>query len=252
MLQAKIYLTMLKLGDQRTTEIAKTAQIARQEIYRILTELEKLGLVEKVLAVPVRHKALPLQEAVALLLQRINEENGQAQEEALKLVKRHPRQAQAPNLTDEVNQFVLIPENNALERKARTTIEKSERSIEFIGPFGLMIASLIVESKSFEQSLSKGVKQRFLTYMPPKQDPKLGAAKKILANPLFEHRVFSGNLNTILSIHDRKEVFVFCHPEEKFHFTQVLWSNAPSLVNIAVSHFEILWNQSYPREAEVG
>ncbi|MEX2723761.1 MAG: helix-turn-helix domain-containing protein [Candidatus Freyarchaeota archaeon] len=46
-LQAKTYLNLAKLGKANVQTIAKASNVARQDIYRIMPSLQKLGLAEK-------------------------------------------------------------------------------------------------------------------------------------------------------------------------------------------------------------
>lgn len=63
-LQAKVYVTLLKLGDvgAEVRKIASASAIARQDVYRILPALQKMGLVEKVVAIPTIYRPIPLEE----------------------------------------------------------------------------------------------------------------------------------------------------------------------------------------------
>lgn len=63
-LQAKVYVTLLRLGDvgAEVRKIASASVIARQDVYRILPALQKMGLVEKVVAIPTIYRPIPLEE----------------------------------------------------------------------------------------------------------------------------------------------------------------------------------------------
>jgi len=88
-LQAKVYLTLVKLGKATIKTISKTAEVARQDIYRVTSELHKLGLVEKVIAAPNEFKAIPLTEGISILLQRMHEERAESHKKIKKLMRRY-------------------------------------------------------------------------------------------------------------------------------------------------------------------
>jgi sugar-specific transcriptional regulator TrmB len=50
--QAKIYLAILKLEKTTVSEVAKFSKVRREDVYRILPSLEKMGLVERLLGKP--------------------------------------------------------------------------------------------------------------------------------------------------------------------------------------------------------
>jgi sugar-specific transcriptional regulator TrmB len=58
--QAKLYMTLLGFEETDGRTISAKAKIPRQEVYRTLDELEKKGLVEKVISSPYKFKATPL------------------------------------------------------------------------------------------------------------------------------------------------------------------------------------------------
>ena len=66
-LQAKTYLNLAKLEKADVRTISTISNVARQDIYRIMPTLEKLGLAEKILGKPNMYKANPIKEGVSLL-----------------------------------------------------------------------------------------------------------------------------------------------------------------------------------------
>jgi len=47
--QAKVYQTILKLGNVPVGLIAKSSSVRREDVYKVLPTLEKMGLIEKLL-----------------------------------------------------------------------------------------------------------------------------------------------------------------------------------------------------------
>lgn len=68
--QAEVYLATFELGKPTANSIAQTLQIARSEVYRATPELQKLGLIKKIIKNPVAFTATPLSEGLSILLQR--------------------------------------------------------------------------------------------------------------------------------------------------------------------------------------
>jgi len=69
--QARVYLTLIKTGDPATVKTLNTiSKVARQDLYRILTELRELSLVEMVIGNPTMFRAIPLPEAITILVER--------------------------------------------------------------------------------------------------------------------------------------------------------------------------------------
>jgi sugar-specific transcriptional regulator TrmB len=76
-LQAKVYLALVKSGSSTIREISKTSDVARQDLYRITSELQKLGLVERVIANPTEFRAIELTGGISILLQRVHEKEAE-------------------------------------------------------------------------------------------------------------------------------------------------------------------------------
>jgi len=52
--QARAYVALVKLRVASVSKIAQLSRIRREEIYRMMPKLERLGLVEKILGKPVK------------------------------------------------------------------------------------------------------------------------------------------------------------------------------------------------------
>jgi sugar-specific transcriptional regulator TrmB len=76
LLQAKVYLALVKLGTHSTVKaISICSKVARQDVYRTITELREFGLVEMVIGNPALFRAIPLQETVSILMEKKKPKN---------------------------------------------------------------------------------------------------------------------------------------------------------------------------------
>ena len=82
-LQAKVYLALVKLGTSTGRTTAKAAKVASQDVYRVLTELQEKGLVEKIIAKPNKYRPIPLKDGLSMLLQRRNKQTAELKKAAL-------------------------------------------------------------------------------------------------------------------------------------------------------------------------
>ncbi len=133
--QTKIYLALLKLGmESNAASLFEISGVARQDVYRVLLELEKLGLVEKIIATPNRFRAVAPTNAISLLLEEkivyFNDLHKRAQCLAKKIVANYGK----PNYSAEKNQILLINEKQSIIHKAQELISKSKLSIDWITP----------------------------------------------------------------------------------------------------------------------
>jgi len=68
--QARVYLTVCRLGLAQVGRVSKASKVRREDIYRLLPSLEKLGLIEKVLGTPTKIRAIPVEDALSLLVKQ--------------------------------------------------------------------------------------------------------------------------------------------------------------------------------------
>src|ERR1039458_8159881 len=74
LLQAKVYLTLAELGKAEVKRISNASNVARPDVYRVISTLEQIGLAEKIITVPTMYKATPIKEGYYILLQNRSEE----------------------------------------------------------------------------------------------------------------------------------------------------------------------------------
>src|SRR4030042_5703547 len=66
--QAKVYLAILKLEKTAVGKLAAFSKVRREDVYRILPILEKMGLIERLLGKPSEVRATPISDALTFLV----------------------------------------------------------------------------------------------------------------------------------------------------------------------------------------
>lgn len=85
--QTKIYLALLEVEESPVKTISKISGIDRAEVYRKISSLLKLGLIEKILGVPIKFKAVPLEDSLNLLLKEETVQHNQLKMKLMMLRK---------------------------------------------------------------------------------------------------------------------------------------------------------------------
>ncbi len=65
--QAKISLALARIGPSTVSEISDASAVARPDTYRALVELEKKGLIEKIVSTPNMYELIPLSEVLSTI-----------------------------------------------------------------------------------------------------------------------------------------------------------------------------------------
>ena len=66
--EAKVYLTTAKIGPATISDVADHSGVRREEIYRLLPDLEKAGLIERMMGKPMRIRTPDVKSAMSTLI----------------------------------------------------------------------------------------------------------------------------------------------------------------------------------------
>jgi len=238
-LQAKVYLALVTLGQATIKAISKTAGVARQDIYRITSELQKYGLVEKVIATPNEFKVIPLKDGISILLQRIHEERVEADRKVIELMQRH-KDNNAKTNPQEEEQFVLVPEKD-VRWSIKRAIENAQISVDTITTLIRFRSGIFEFDEVIKKALKKGVKFRTIIDKPEDENSLPEIANALTKNPLFMIRYGHNPLSAVIGIFDKQEVLISTSALRGLGETPILLSNNLCLRRIVQNYFEMTW-----------
>jgi len=242
--QAKVYLALLKLEtDNKGITIAKFAEIPRQDVYRLLDELQQIGIVQKMLTRPATFRCVPAVETVSILLERRMRDFSQLKREADTFVKNAENTIHEQLNLPGNDQFILISEREAITFKAREEIENLKVSLSDITPSTELVPWLTVLSKSVEGALNRGVKIRWITEKPADTSSISKFLQTHSEYENFEVKFISSPLKAKIGIFDSKEVLLGININSGFAHSPALWSNNPSFAAIAENYFDSCWKR---------
>ena len=240
-LQAKVYLALIESGASTIKEISKTSKVARQDLYRITSELQKMGLVEKVLAVPTEFRAIELMVATSILLHRIHDKEIEMNKKAQGLMRRHKHRNAKARPEEREPLFIMIPQKEGDRRTVRA-LENAQKSMDSVISWR-KFSVLMLDARKFglKKALERGLKLRFITDKPEdeKQIPKI--VKTYRKKYSFDVRYLPNDPPAHIGLFDKNEVFLNTSTKNGLLETPLLWSNSFSLVVVISDYFEILW-----------
>ncbi len=239
--EAIVYITALKIGVTTASKIAKHANIRREEVYRTIPKLEKIGLIERILGRPAKVKALPLQDGLNTLFEMKEEETSyelkqliSKKEEVLKKFN-HVIQGHRPE--EEQPHFVLISEKDVLSRKVTSTIENVRKSIDFVDSFENAFRFILSYGDDLKLAKKKNVDIRILTECPEEIGLIPEYLKKHIPHNSFTVR-YSENIPSRYILFDEKQAMITTSAGNSFSDGACLWTNDSSLVGIIHRDFE--------------
>ncbi len=244
--QAKIYLSLVKAGSSSAKTISQVANVGRADIYRVMPSLQGLGLVEKLLTSPIKFKAIPPQNGLQLLIENKKKEyteSKQISEELLTSLKNDKPRTIHPS---EEAQFILIPHGTTGMRTRAEAIKDTKKSLDVIHSWKMHLqcedsfSVLPSFTDLADKVLKRGVKIRIVVNMT--EDSRISKTTRAwIRRPNFQVKFISSNPLAYLAVHDSREVFLSIYRTDRLEASPTLWSNNPALLSIMANYFENLW-----------
>jgi sugar-specific transcriptional regulator TrmB len=239
--QARVYIALVILGDQTTARaVSNFLNIARQDVYKIVAELQRLSLVEMIIDKPKMFRAIPMQETVSILINRRNRETNALLSEATELLERLPEKAEA-TIQQDNRQFVLIPEKEVLVHRMEKAIETAQESILVITPWKELTQWMLILDKFWSQALKRGVNIRWITEKQENANSNPENIKAFLKNPHFKLKTMPNPLKIKFSIYDDDKVFIATLRKPNAAESPALWTNNSAIIYILKDYFEMKW-----------
>lgn len=238
--QAKVYLALSQCGISSARTVSTASNVPREGVYRVLLQLRKLGLVEKALTKPGMFIAIPIEDAVSILMERRTKEFVQTRLEAEELIKNNNKKIETTP-QEEKPQFVLIPQKEALALRIKKAIKNAQTSIDVICTQPAFPQMLFIILEELKEALKRGVKVRWIAEKSEELHSWLKTMQTLRKNPCFTLRAISSRPNVRFGIYDKKKVIISSNPETGAFDSHALWSNNPSLLTITQDYFEVLW-----------
>jgi sugar-specific transcriptional regulator TrmB len=237
----------MSLGTSAVGEISKLSKVRREEVYRILPKLEKMGLIEKTLSAPVKLKATSIDNALSILI-RNEEEN--AKSRIIELTKKkeeflqhYKTGSKSANIGDS-EQFSLSYEKAVSLGKAQSLIDAAQTQIDLAASREKVLQFVKFFSDSFKQAINRGVRFRVISNSPTAEDEL-----RLTVSQLFENKKnvsirYLEQLPNHFFIMDNKEVLIATSTSGYLGDKPILWSNNPPHVMVYKKLLDEMWVSS--------
>jgi sugar-specific transcriptional regulator TrmB len=241
--QAKIYLAILRLEKTTVGQVSKFSKVRREDVYRLLPSLEKMGLVERLLGKPTEVRATPISDALSFL---VAEEKSKSDERLTSMksrVKKLSIKDWKQPFPEEESIYILIAEKKAIIAKTSELVRNSKKEVAIVADKRGIIPILFQFSDEFKQSTKKGTVIRLLL----REDKSDGLLKEKVKKTIGEASVYvkfySGPLNHFI-MSDDKEALITTSKETGLGESPSLWTNNGNLIGVLRSSFESDWEKA--------
>jgi sugar-specific transcriptional regulator TrmB len=240
--EAKIYLTIIRLGRAKAIDIAKKSQSDRASTYRLITKLQEGGLVQKWPGMPAEFTAIPLENLISLLLQRRMKEFSDLREEAKEILKKNTK------IGAEVSHNDYLYFSTISETVVHTVIpllDSCESSIKILTSYIRCRQSSEVMKKSLQKAMKRGVSIQYLMEKPCETRMLPKPLKSLSTNSKFEIRYLPCSYKGVqTSVLDEKQASIVLSENQDYFKSSILCTSNPQLVKLANYYFESLWRDS--------
>ncbi len=241
--QSKIFLALSLLGKANISALSATAKMDRANVYRAMKQLRELKIVQVSITNPTTFEALPLNDAVQLLLEGKKNKYMNAALKAKKFLKKH-RQNCIKSENSIESQFILIPGGKLTLNK----LEELSNSITETHDGVLCLKDLQNRSdffySLFKKLLCKNVKIRIIVSC--KKNEKLPKIFESLLNINFKIRITEKEPYDTFGIWDKKRVFLTVSSKISEPMTDGLFVDNFAVVGLIQEYFELKWVYSKP------
>lgn len=241
-LQAKVYIALAKSGTATGRTTAKTAKVAPQDVYRVLSELQEKNLVEKVISKPNKYIPIQIEEGLEILLQRRKKQTTEIENNMSELIKNFP-DINDCEIDNEKCQLILVPQNEISDKKLRNVFETADTCVDLTSEFKFSMdeagRSLDVILKGFKRS----IKFRELIDVAPGRCQESRAFSILKKNPAYQTRFFCSTFPVRMAIKDRQEVLISLNNAKSYLDTPCLWSSNPCLVQVIQQWYDTIWEK---------
>ena len=236
--QAKVYLTLLKMGQaSKAITVYKMSNVARQDVYRILTELQECGMVEKLIGRPAKFRAVKAKQAVEILLKNKSDHLTELSFKAVTFAKKMFEKENGAHLPNS-EQFVVTVDKKAGQQKIEEAFKKAQKSIKLVSSADQFILDSSRYADFFSKAHSRNVEIQWIVSKPQRKEIEANLLRALLKIPKIRLRVVDDHQDMAYVIYDDKEVVLTLKVENTGVKTEYLWSNNSAFLVLAKSHFD--------------
>ncbi len=250
--QAKVYVAAAKLGIASVSQISNKSDVPREEVYRLLPKLEKLGLIEKTVERPMRIKATNLRSVLSILINHKKERalrNISELEAKREQILEDFRTFNLELKPKEEAHLTMIMQRQAIIQKIVSMIETAKETLTLSVCRDHFIHIFTNYSLPIKGALNRGLEFRAILEKDEYEDVINELVNKFETCGVFKIR-FVDQQQSHYFLVDNKEALVSTSMEcSSLGDRGYLWTDDVNLVRLIVENFDNIWLTSQDIEA---
>jgi hypothetical protein len=209
-------------------------------------ELEIAGLVNRTVSTPVRFQAVPLSEALTILMERLIKTTSGL----MKKIKDLSREAEKKQ-EKTVSSYVIkeLASNENWFGNSPLKLE-STSSFDLMTSFDRLASRLNSDAKAFKKAaMAKRTLIRIITDKPPADSPFWELINSLSAYEFFQIRFLDHKPDAVIIAFNKKEAALSLSLD-KPPGPPYLFANHPTFLYLALEHFDAVWRTAEPLSVE--
>jgi sugar-specific transcriptional regulator TrmB len=255
--EAKVYLALLQYKKASAHAIAKLSGAPRQEVYRVLPRLEKLGMVEVIIDRPTKFLAIDPGEVLSELIERQQKilteriSDLRNRKSRLETELREVAGKSAGFILPEPVHFALISGQHLVNEKIKEMLENAKSEVLWMAPRVEIRRAVIYDrDEMLHQCAQRNVAIRIITEVDRKNEKEVSKLSR------FCNVRHAPGVSSLITIVDNKELIIgsAVHTKEdsvNSGLINKLWTNDTSHINIMKDFFEKVWKDSIPADLKI-
>ena len=243
--QAKVYQTILKIGNATVIQISKSSTVRREDVYKVLSTLENMGLVEKLLGKPAIIRATPVAGALASLVldEKVKSDERIASMKTKFQALSKAKWTQPTVIGEEESIYSLIQGGKATIDRFTSSIISSKSNILWIDTPTEILHLISLLSAEIKRAIHNQVEIKLIIEdFRPDEDQKKQVQHSINIESI-DARFNPTPLNRFKNI-DGREAMISTNRTNTSEGTSALWTNDTNLIGILKKYFETAWSES--------
>jgi len=241
-----VYITAARLRLASVSQISKVSKVRREDVYRIMPKLEKMGLIERILGKPTKIRATPVEEALSVLIKR-EQDSANKKMSALATKKdeflEHFKEYEMKAISEE-GHFALILQRDGVISRGLAMVKKCEREIDIVTSIEEFIRIFTDYAELLKKAIRKGVKVRVILDVFEHQDWILRIMEEYKSSEASFYLKYRDQPSGYYIIADNREALVATSTDESMRENPCLWTDDNTLVGLVQKNFEGVWQTS--------
>ncbi len=245
---AKIYLAIVQLGFAPVKNISMASKVRREEVYRALPKLERLGLVEREITKPLKFRAIPPEEALSILIshkqEKLNEKISTLMVKKKEFLENYKLNNEKIIVEDDTTDFVLTSEKELIIHKFNSLIDDAKRSINIVVPKDKLIQLVFFCSTSLRKAKKRDVKIRVITTCSDEVADFLSIIEQYIPENVIDLRCVNRLTSHFMIIDSREAMITTSTAEQNIADSPHLWTDNSCLIDLIQKDFEFMHHDS--------